>query len=148
MSKKKGKPAAKQAPKKKGATRRSTKKPAARPRSSARLQATQSEPAVTGITAQATIFIFRTSHGNRIRTSPQRIYGGPGHVEWTVVNMIDGSDVPVTITWPQGGPWGKEPIAIRSWERRSLEGAPAGRYKYVVSALDAQEDPELEIPDI
>lgn len=148
MSKKKGKPAAKKtpnrtAPNRKAPNKKAPKKSAAKARPSARLGA---EP--SGITSQATIFLFRTSHGNKIRTSPQRIYGGPGHVEWTVVNLIDGSDVPVTITWPEGGPWGKEPIAIRSWERRSLNGVPAGRYKYVVSALDAQEDPELEIPDI
>jgi hypothetical protein len=141
MSKKKGKPAARKAPKK--AAKKAVKKAAARSRPSARLAA---EP--SGRTSQATIFIFRTSQGNKIRTAPQRVYAGPGSVEWTVVNLIDGSDVPVTITWPEGGPWGKEPIAIRSWERRSVDGAPAGRYKYVVSALDAQEDPELEIPDI
>lgn len=138
MSKKKGKPAAKKAPKKKAA-----KKSVAKLRTSASLGAGSA-----GRTSQATIYIFRTSHGNKIRTSPQRIYAGPGHVEWTVVNLIDGSDVPVTITWPEGGPWGKEPIGIRGWERRSAAGVPPGRYKYVVSALDAQEDPEIEIPDI
>jgi hypothetical protein len=61
---------------------------------------------------------------------------------------VDGTDVPVTITWPEGGPWGKEPIGLRSWDRKPLAGAAKGRYKYVVSALDAVEDPEIEIPDV
>jgi hypothetical protein len=64
------------------------------------------------------------------------------------VNLVDGSDVPTTISWPGQGPWGKEPIEIRGWERKAVGNAPANRYKYVVSALDAQEDPEVEIPDI
>lgn len=137
MSKKKGKAAPKKAPTKKAAT-----KAAAKSRRPARVGAD------SGRTVQATIFIFRTSHGNNIRTSPQRIYANPGdRIEWTVVNMIDGSDVPVTITWPQGGPWGKEPIQFRSFDRRPISGA-AGLFKYVVNALDATEDPEIEIPDI
>lgn len=136
MSKKKGKPAPKQA---------SKKKPATAPRSAARLTAA----AATGRTSQATIFIYRTANGNRIRTSPQRAYAGPGHLEWTVVNLIDGSNVPVTITWPNGGPWGKEPIDIRDgMVRLSCDGAAEGRFKYVVRALDAQEDPEVEIPEM
>ena len=135
MSKKKGKPAAKKAPKK------AVKKAAARSTRPARLTA-----ATGGRTSQITIFLFRTGSGNRIRTSPQRAYAGPGHVEWTVVNLIDGSDVPVTITWPQEGPWGKEPIEIRSWTRRSADEVKPGVYKYVVHALDAQEDPEVEFP--
>ena len=136
MSKKKGKAAPKQA---------SKKKPATAPRSAARLTAA----AATGRTSQATIFIYRTANGNRIRTSPQRAYAGPGHLEWTVVNLIDGSNVPVTITWPNGGPWGKEPIDIRDgMVRLSCDGAAEGRFKYVVRALDAQEDPEVEIPEV
>ena len=136
MSKKKGKTAAKKAPKK------AAKKPVSKARTTARLAA-----ASGGRTSQATIFIFRTGNGNKIRTSPQRMYAGPGHVEWTVVNLIDGSDVPVTITWPGGGPWGKEPIEVRSWTRKSADGVAPGVYKYVVSALDAQEDPEVEFPE-
>jgi len=127
--KKKGKPAAKQ-----------TSRKAAKPRKAA--------GSATGRTSQATIFLFRTGHGNKIRTAPQRAYAGPGHIEWTVVNLIDGSDVPVTITWPDGGPWGKAPIEIRSMVRLNCDGVAPGRYKYVVSAFDAQEDPELEIPDM
>ena len=137
MSKKKGKPA-KTAPKKKTA-----KRSAARARPSARLAA-----AVGGRTSQVTIFLFRTSHGNKIRTAPQRAYAGPGFVEWTVVNLIDGTDVPVTITWPDGGPWGKEPIEIRSMVRLNCDDVAPGRYKYVVSAFDAREDPEIEFPEI
>jgi plastocyanin len=140
MSKKKGKPAAKPAPKR--AAKKNARKPAAKARPSSR------SSAESGRTLQATVFIFRTGQGNRIRTSPQRIYANPGdRIEWTVVNTVDGSDVPVTITWPDGGPWGKEPFSFRSSDRRTLEGAPSGRFKYVVSALDAKEDPEVEIPD-
>ena len=135
MSKKKGKPAAKKAPKK------AAKKSVSKSRTAPRLTAETG-----GSTSQATIFIFRTGQGNKIRTSPQRMYAGPGHVEWTVVNLVDGSDVPVTITWPDGGPWGKEPLEVRSWTRKSADGVKPGVYKYVVSALDAQEDPEVEFP--
>lgn len=145
MSKKKGKPAAKKAPKKapkKQTARKATKKSAATSRLTSQISA-----APTGRTSQVTIFIFRTAQGNKIRTAPQRAYAGPGHIEWTVVNLVDGTDVPVTLTWPEGGPWGKEPISIRSWERRSVEGVTPGVYKYVVSALDAQEDPEVEFPE-
>lgn len=100
-----------------------------------------------GPTSQVTIYLFRTSEGIKIRTAPQRAYAGPGHIEWTVVNLIDGADVPVTISWPNGGPWGKEPISIQSYERRSAAGARVGRYKYVVSALGVEEDPEVEFPE-
>jgi hypothetical protein len=134
MSKKKAK-TAKKAPKKSAARR-----PAARTVSRTSLAES------TGTTSQITIFLFRTGSGNRIRTSPQRAYAGPGHVEWTVVNLIDGSDVPVTITWPNGGPWGREPLSVRSHLRESADGVKPGVYKYVVSALDAQEDPEVEFP--
>jgi hypothetical protein len=134
MSKKKAK-TAKKAPKK-----AATRKAAARTGSRTTLAASG------GTTSQITIFLFRTGSGNRIRTSPQRAYAGPGHVEWTVVNLIDGSDVPVTITWPDGGPWGKEPLTVRSRLRESADGVAPGVYKYVVSALDAKEDPEVEFP--
>lgn len=147
MSKKKSKPAAKKAPKTapKKASKKVVKKSVAKSRSSARLAATAT--ATGSRTLNVTIFLFRTANGNRIRTSPQRLYANPGdHVEWNVVNLIDGSDVPVTITWPESGPWGKDPIQIRSWGRMAF-GDTAGRFKYVVSALDAQEDPEIEIPE-
>jgi hypothetical protein len=80
---------------------------------------------------------------------PQRLFANPGdRIEWSVVNMVDGSDVPVTITWPESGPWGKEPMSFRSNDRQTVSAASGGRFKYVVSALDAQEDPEVEIPDV
>ena len=137
MSKKKGKAAATRAPKKKAA-----KKSAAASRRSARTAVTVD----TTITSQITIFLFRTGSGNRIRTAPQHAYAGPGHVEWTVVNLIDGSEVPVRLTWPNGGPWGNQALEFRSWNRVSADGVKPGTYKYVVHALDTQEDPEIEFP--
>ena len=135
MSKKKGKPAARKAPKKKAAARSTAPRTAI--------------AAEGGRTVYATIFIYRTGSGTRIKTSPQRIYANPNdRIEWSVVNMVDGSDVPVTITWPEQGPWGKQPIEFRNFDRKAIDGAASGRYKYVVSALGAQEDPEVEIPDI
>ncbi len=134
MSKKKGKAAAKKAPKKK------VKKKSA---AGSRLVATGGDG---GTTSQITIFLFKTGSGNKIRTSPQRALAGPGHVEWTVVNLIDGTDVPVRLTWPNGSPWGQQELSIRSWSRVSAEGVKPGNYKYVVHALDAQEDPEIEFP--
>lgn len=136
MSKKKGKAAARKAPKK-----QATKKSAATSRRSATTAGT------TGTTSQITIFLFKTSSGNRIRTSPQRAYAGPGFVEWTVVNLIDGTDVPVRITWPGGSPFPEQEFSIRSWSRLSADGVKPGVYKYVVHALDAQEDPEVEFPE-
>jgi hypothetical protein len=137
MSKSKGK-----APRKASA-KKAAKKSVSTSRRTASLAA-----AVTGRTSQITIFLFRTGSGNRIRTSPQLAYAGPGHVEWTVVNLIDGNDVPVTITWPDGGPWGKDPLTVRGYQREPADGVTPGRYKYVVSALDAQEDPEVEFPEM
>ena len=147
MSKKKGKTAARKAPKSKAAPKKSSmKKSVSASRPSGR-RAGKAGAAATGRTLHTTIFLFRTANGNRIRTAPQRLYANPGDfVEWTVVNLIDGSDVPVTLTWPEPGPWGKDPIAIRSWARKAF-GNTAGVFKFVVSALDAQEDPEVEMPD-
>jgi hypothetical protein len=137
MSKKKGKAAPKKA---------STKKAARRP--AARATATAgAEP--TGYTRQATIFIYRTSNGNRIRTSPQKIYANPGdRIEWSVVNMVDGSDVPVTISWADKSPFGGGSFQFKSVDRQSLAPGAEGRFKYTVTALDAKEDPEVMIPDI
>ena len=140
MSKKKGK--GKSAPTKaprKATSRRGARTASAGPRTAS----------TGGRTAQATIFIFRTGSGTKIRTAPQKLFAGPGFIEWTVVNLVDGSNVPVTLTWPNGGPWGKEPVELRDgMTRKSLEGATAGTYKYVVHGLDAQEDPEVEIPEM
>lgn len=133
MSKKKGKPAAK-SPRKSAPARRTARATAS---------------AGTGRTAYATIVIFRTGTGTKIRTTPQRLYAGPGAIEWTVLNLVDGSNTSVRLTWPNGGPWGKDPIEIRDGMiRLSLDGAAEGRFKYVVHALDATEDPEVEIPEM
>lgn len=138
MSKKKGKAVAKRAPikKKKSAA-------AAKARPVSRTMTTD-----RGTTSQITIFLFRTPEGNKIRTSPQRAYAGPGHVEWTVVNMIDGTDVPVKITWPDGGPWGKDEVGVKSWTRLSAANVKPGIYKYTIQAYDAIEDPEIEFPQM
>jgi hypothetical protein len=140
MSKKKRKPAAKKAPRKKA-----VKKGAVR----SRALATLTTPSATaGRTKTATIFVFETAGGTKIRTSPQRVYANPGDsVEFNVVNMIDDSDVEVTIEFPGGGPWGAAPFKFRNWERKGLVTPPEGRFKYVVRALGAEEDPEVEIPE-
>lgn len=138
MSKKKGK----------AAPARASKKTAARRRvSGARTALTAATTG--GRTVTATIFIYRTGSGNKIRTSPQRVYANAGdRVEWSVVNLVDGSDVPVTISWPEQSPFGGGPIQFKSSDRVALSAGAEGRFKYVVSALDAQEDPEIEIPDV
>jgi hypothetical protein len=136
MSKKKGKAAPKKASKSKA-------KAAKRPSARATLTAAESK------TVYATIYVFRTGNGNKIRTSPPKIYANPNdRIEWSVVNLVDGSDVPATITWPAGGPFGKEPIELKGFTTRRLEAAKTGVYKYNVSALDAVEDPEIEIPEM
>jgi hypothetical protein len=139
MSKKKGKAAAKKAPK--GKTKRSTAAAASGPRLTSVTSASH--------TSQVTIFVFRTGAGNKIRTAPQRAYAGPGSIEWTIVNLVDGSNIPATLSWPgaNGGPWGKEPIEIRDGRlNKEIPAGVEGTFKYVVRALDAQEDPEVEIP--
>ena len=136
MSKKKGKAAPKKASKSKA-------KAAKRPSARATLTAAESK------TVYATIYVFRTGNGNKIRTSPPKLYANPNdRIEWSVVNLVDGSDVPATITWPAGGPWGKEPIELKGYGVKRLQAATAGTYKYNVSALDAVEDPEIEIPEM
>ena len=141
MSKKKGKATVKPAAKKKN-------RPVKAAANSRRPRIAQAST-TTGGTSQITIFLFRTSSGNRIRTSPQRAFANPGgHLEWTVVNMIDGTDVPVRITWPDRSPFAAESVEFKSWQRESLQGVKAGVYKYVVHAYDTQEDPEIEIPDL
>ena len=138
MSKKRGKAAPKKATKKKAASR------TFRTRVSGAGAAAES-----GITRQATVIIYRTGSGNKIRTVPQKLYANPGdRIEWSVVNLVDGSDVPVTISWPEKSPFGGGPISFKSVDRKSLDTGAQGRFKYVVSALDATEDPEVEIPDI
>jgi hypothetical protein len=142
MSKKKGKAAPKRASSKAPARRAPARMAAARPAAPRQVEG-------GGRTVYATIYIYRTGQGNKIRTAPQRLFANPGdRISWTVVNLIDGSDVPVRLTWPEPGPWGKESIEFRSTDRRSLDVRTKGKFKYVVSALDTQEDPEIVIPDI
>ncbi len=140
MSKKKGKAAARKAPKK--TPMKKMARAAVRTRPASRTAA-----ATGGGTSQITIFLFRTGSGIKIRTSPQRAYAGPGHVAWTVVNMVDGTDVPVRITWPEQSPW-REAVEIKGTQRFSADGVKPGVYKYVVHAYDAQEDPEIEFPQM
>lgn len=143
MSKKKGKVAAGKAAKKKA-----VKKVAKKVMKTARTSASQAPPERTPRTKTANIFIFKTDAGVRIRTSPQRLYANAGdHVEFNVVNMVDGSDEAVTIEFAGGGPWGKDPFQVRNWERKPLAAGLAGRFKYTVSAYGFTEDPEVEMPD-
>ena len=143
MSKKKGKAAAKKAPKRKTI---SFKKAAA---SSGPTRTSVASNGSNPHTSQVTIFVFRTGAGNKIRTVPQRAKAGPGSIEWTIVNLVDGTDIPATLSWPgpSGGPWGKEPIDIREGRvNKVIPAGVTGTFKYVVRALDAEEDPEVEIP--
>ena len=99
-------------------------------------------------TKTATIFIFNTGGGTKIRTSPQRLYCNPGDaVEFNIVNMVDDSDAPVTIVFPEGGPWGKEPFQVRNFDRKPTGDVPPGRFKYTITAMGAEEDPEVEMPE-
>lgn len=144
MSKKKAKKAAKPAPRKKAATKAAKK--AARTTAPRALAAAAPEP--RGRTSTATIFIYEAGGQTRVRTAPALLTGGPGHIEWTVVNLT-AKDVPVDITWSPdtGGPWGDDPIRIDGSKRLPLKGAREGRFKYTVTAGDlASEDPEVEIP--
>jgi hypothetical protein len=139
MSKKKAKKAARTAPKK-PASRNTAAKKAAAPRALA------AAPVARGRTSTATIFVYEAGGQTRVRTAPALLTGGPGHIEWTVVNLT-GDDVPVEITWTEkGGPWGHDPIRIEGFKRLPLTGAREGRFKYTVTAGSAVEDPEIEIP--
>jgi hypothetical protein len=142
MSKKKAKPkaAARKLPARKAAKRATPKRRVA--------SLTSAAAAPTPRTKTVNIFISKSDGGQtRIRTSPQRLYANPGdRVTFNVVNMIDDSEVPVTIAFSGGGPWGKG-FEFKNWERKGLIDAPLGRFKYTVSAMGAEEDPEIELPD-
>lgn len=98
-------------------------------------------------TNSATIFVYDTGGGVRVRTSPQLLSCAPGYVEWTVVNLTSGPMPDVDITWQKDGPWGGVPIPIRGGSARlSLQGANEGRFKYNVSCGGYTEDPEVEYP--
>ena len=145
MSKKKK---AKPSPKKQAAkpAKKKATKVAAR-RTPTRTSQPKAKASETKRTAQSTIFIFKSDTGIGIRSSPQYLTGGPGFIEWTVVDLTGGQMAPVVITWPEGGPWGKEPIEIRGHLRRTLADATPGHYKYTVTVGDVFEDPEVEIPE-
>ncbi len=142
MSKKKKKPSAKK-PVKKTVPK---KKPA---RSAARRAPVRTlAAAAAGRTSQATIFLYTVDGGIRVRTSPHLMTAGPGHIEWTVVNLASDDAIAVEITFPKEGPWGGQPILIKDgWIRLSLDGAAEGRFRYNVTANGFTEDPEIEIPE-
>lgn len=147
MSKKK--PATKSKAKKSPMTKSAPSKAAPRKKAAARKAPT---PAVSSAvpsnrTAAATIFLYKTDGGHRVRTSPQLLPAGPGFIEWTVVNLTSDEHVDVEISWPEGGPWGDAPIYIKGGNARvSCQGAKDGRYKYNVTANGYTEDPEVDIP--
>ena len=102
--------------------------------------------AATNRTAAATIFVYKTGAGTRIRTSPQLLVAGPGYVEWTVVNLMSDEPVDVEITFPGESPFDSKAISVRGCERKLLTGTTAGRFKYNVTADGYTEDPEIEYP--
>jgi hypothetical protein len=154
MSKKKGKPAARKAPKKAAKKKAAKKSMASKPVAKKSVSESRPTPRLAGAapsrrTKTATIMIFQTSTGTKIRTSPQRLYANPGdHIEFNVVNMIDDSEVEATIEFCDGGPWGKDPFHIRNWDRKPVGEASHGRFKYCIKALGVEEDPEVEIPEM
>jgi hypothetical protein len=141
MSKKAKKPVKRTAKK---AVKKAAKRAPARKLAVSRMAA----PVPTKRTAAATIFIYETPGGMRVRTSPQLLTAGPGYIEWTVVNL-SGDDMPdVEISWPDGSPWGGAPIPIQGGNtRKSLDGAKPGRFKYNVNCNGFCEDPEIEWPE-
>jgi hypothetical protein len=143
MSKKKKKQAA---PAKKKAVKKA-KKPARK--GGASMASATLAGAPRNRTAAATIFLYEVNGEARVRTSPQLLAAGPGHIEWTVVNLTSSDPVDVEITWQTESPWGgNQPIVIRNGnERRSLVGSRDGRFKYNVTANGYTEDPEIEIPE-
>ena len=99
-------------------------------------------------TSAATIFVYDTGGGIRVRTSPQLLTCGDGFVEWTVVNLTSGPMPDVDITWKAGSPWGGVPIPVRGGNARlSLQAGQQGRFKYDVTCGGYTEDPELEYPE-
>ena len=98
-------------------------------------------------TTAATIFVYKVDGSYRVRTSPQLLSAAPGYIEWTVVKLASDEQVDVEITWPDGGPWGKDPIRFKGNDRKSLADAKPGRYKYNVTANGYTEDPEVEFPE-
>jgi hypothetical protein len=136
MSKKKMKKPAKQAGR--SAAKKTAKKAPAR-------RALSLSP--TKRTAAATIFVYDTKEGMRVRTSPQLLAAGDGWVEWTVVNLTSGPMPDVDITWVDGSPWGGAPIKVCEGNcRKDLINGNEGRFKYNVTVNGYTEDPEIEYP--
>lgn len=137
----------KKKPAKKIARNAPVKKKAPARKAAARTTAARVAARASNRTAAATIFLYNTPAGPRVRTSPQLLPAGPGFIEWTVVNLASDDPVDVEISWPNGGPWGSHPIPIKNGNARvSCVGAKDGRYKYNVTANGYTEDPEIEIP--
>jgi hypothetical protein len=139
MSKKK---AAKKAAKK--AVKKATgKKPAKKAVRASALAAVPSRK-----TAAATIFVYDTAEGTRVRTSPQLLTAGDGWIEWTVVNLTSGKMPDVDITWVDGSPWGGAPIKVCEGNcRKEIVNGNKGRFKYNVTCNGFTEDPEVEYPE-
>jgi hypothetical protein len=98
-------------------------------------------------TAAATIFVYDTAQGTRVRTSPQLLATGDGWVEWTVVNLTSGPMPEVDITWVDGSPWGGSPIKVANGNcRKDIINGNKGRFKYNVTCNGYTEDPEIEYP--
>lgn len=133
----------------KAAARKAVKKRAATPARRRRTIARSDAPAGGPRTVTATILIFSAGGTTTIRTTPQRIYANPGdRVQWSAVNLIDGSEPEVTVSFPRGGPFADREIRFRGLDHRRVPAAAAGQFKYDVSALGATEDPEIEIPEM
>ncbi len=134
---------------KKKAAKKVVKKAAKKAGRPAKARAALSHPRAVPAkqTTAATIFVYHTDEGCRVRTSPQLLGAAPGYVEWTVVNLTSGPMPKVEISWPDGSPWGGAPIKFDGGNQRmSLDGAKAGRYKYNVTCNGYTEDPEIEYP--
>ncbi len=132
--------------KKKAATKKAPAKKAASARRAVRVAST-AQVAGGKRNNTATIFLYKVDGNYRVRTSPQLISAAPGYIEWTVVNLASDEQVDVDITWPEGGPWGADPIKFKGNKRKSLSDAKPGRYKYNVTANGFTEDPEIEFPE-
>jgi hypothetical protein len=123
-------------------------KPAARRSAPKRTAARRSVAAAPSKkTTAATIFVYDTAEGCRVRTSPQLLTAPLGYLEWTVVNLTSKPMPDVQISWPDGGPWGDAPISIKGGNiRMNLNEGKGGHYKYNVTCGGYTEDPEIEFP--
>jgi hypothetical protein len=132
----------KKAAKKKTVKRAAGRKPAKKAVRRSALAAAPSER-----TAAATIFVYDTGQGTRVRTSPQLLTASDGWVEWTVVNLTSGPMPDVDITWVDGSPWGGAPIKVCEGNcRKDILNGNKGRFKYNVTCNGYTEDPEIEYP--